>query len=87
MDTTEIIGLVAGICTSSALLPQLFTTIKKKKANDVSLFMFIVMFAGNALWTYYGFAKQEFPIILTNIFSLILNIVMLCLKFKYKDNK
>jgi len=87
MDTTEIIGLIAGICTSSALLPQLFTTIRKKKAADVSIFMFLVMFTGNALWAYYGFAKKDLPIILTNLFSVVLNIIMMILKIKYRKNE
>lgn len=87
MDIIEIVGLVAGACTSSSLIPQLVTTVKKKKATDVSLFMFIVMFTGNALWTYYGFAKSELPIIITNLIALSLNIVMMILKIKYKKNE
>lgn len=83
MEFTEIIGLVAGTCTSSALIPQLVKTIKKKKAADISLFMLMVLLAGNSLWVYYGFARSIIPIIATNIFALILNIIMLALKIKY----
>lgn len=84
MEFIEILGLVAGICTSSSLLPQLIKTVKTKEAQDVSVFMFIVMLAGNGLWTYYGVAKSDFPIISTNLLSLGLNIVMLVLKYKYR---
>lgn len=83
MEFTEIIGLAAGTCTSSALIPQLVKTIKKKKAADISLFMLMVLLAGNSLWVYYGFARSIIPIIATNIFALILNIIMLALKIKY----
>ena len=86
-DTNEIIGLIAGIFTSSALVPQLVTTIKKKKAQDMSALLFLVMLTGNALWTYYGIQKSDFPIIATNIFSVLLNTIMLFLKFKYRKNK
>ncbi len=86
-DTNEIIGLIAGIFTSSALIPQLVTTIKKKKAQDMSALLFIVMLTGNALWTYYGVKKDDFPIIVTNIFSVLLNTTMLSLKFRFKNNK
>lgn len=86
MDFIEGLGLVAGICTSSAVIPQLITTIKKKKASDVSTIMYIVLLAGNALWVYYGVEKQDIPIITTNLFTIILNVVMLFLKFKYKNN-
>jgi len=86
MDFIEILGLVAGIFTSSAVLPQLITTIKKKKASDVSTLMFVVMLTGNALWVYYGIDKKDIPIIATNVFTICLNVAMLILKFKYKDN-
>jgi MtN3 and saliva related transmembrane protein len=87
MDFIEILGLVAGICTSSAVIPQLVTTIKKKKASEVSTLMFVVLLTGNALWVYYGVDKKDVPIIATNIFTICLNIAMLFLKYKYKDNK
>nr|WP_295926786.1 SemiSWEET transporter [uncultured Dyadobacter sp.] len=86
MDFIEGLGLVAGICTSSALVPQLVTTIKNKKASEVSMAMFIVLLTGNALWVYYGIDKSDLPIISTNIFSIGLNLVMLFLKYKYKGN-
>ncbi len=86
MNFTEIIGLVAGTCTSSALVPQLIKTIKKKKAADLSLLMLFVLLAGNSLWVYYGFERSIIPIIATNIFALILNIIMLVLKFKYSPH-
>lgn len=87
MDFIEGLGLAAGICTSSAIIPQLVTTIKKKKASDVSALMFIVLLTGNALWVYYGIDKKDIPIISTNIFTLLLNIAMLFLKVKYKKNE
>lgn len=86
MELIDIIGFIAGICTATSLLPQLITTLKQKKAQEVSLFMFIVLLMGNALWIWFGVAKSELPIILTNSFSLLLNIIMLVLKYKYKDN-
>lgn len=86
MELIDIIGFIAGICTATSLVPQLVTTLKQKKAQEVSLFMFIVLLMGNALWIWFGVAKSELPIILTNSFSLLLNIIMLVLKYKYKDN-
>jgi MtN3 and saliva related transmembrane protein len=86
MDIIEGIGLLAGICTSSAVIPQLVTTIKKKKASEVSTLMFVVLLTGNALWVYYGIDKGDIPIISTNVFTICLNVAMLFLKFKYKDN-
>jgi MtN3 and saliva related transmembrane protein len=83
MDFTAALGLIAGICTASSLIPQLVTTIQKKKASDVSMLMFVVLLVGNSLWIWYGIKKDDLPIIGTNIFSLLLNITMLILKFKF----
>lgn len=83
----KILGLVAGACTSLAILPQVITTYKTKKASNVSIFMFIVMLTGNVLWVVYGVAKSDVAIIVTNIVSVVFNIIMLVFKVKYKENK
>ena len=84
MNWTQIIGLAAGICTACSLLPQVFKTIKEKKAEDVSMVMLFVLQAGLILWIIYGFDRKDVPIIATNIFSLLVNIIMVILGIKYK---
>lgn len=84
MDLIDIIGIVAGILTSSSIVPQIVKTLKKKKAQDVSVFMFIVMMTGNALWVYYGLDKSDIAIISTNFLALGLNITMLALKYRFR---
>lgn len=39
MESTQILGLAAGICTSSSVIPQLVKTIQEKKESDVSWIM------------------------------------------------
>ena len=86
MNWIKILGLVAGVCTATSLLPQVIKTIKEKKAQQVSIFMLIVLLTGQILWIVYGFAKSDLPIIATNCFSLIVDIVMIVLRTKYKEN-
>lgn len=83
MDTTQWIGITAGILTASSLLPQLIKTIKEKKAEEISIGMLLLLMAGISLWIYYGFMRDDLPIMATNAFSLLLNISMLFLRFKY----
>jgi len=83
MNWTQIIGLGAGICTACSLLPQVFKTLKEKKAEDVSLVMLLVLQAGLILWIIYGFKRSDIPIIATNCFSLLVNITMLVLRIRY----
>ena len=80
---TEIVGLAAGICTALSLLPQIIKIVKEKAAQDISLFYLLVLLFGLALWTYYGFLKNDVPIIATNIFSMVLNIVVIILNSIY----
>ncbi len=86
MNSTSILGIVAGLFTASSLLPQLIKIIKEKKVEDLSIGMFVTLMVGLGLWVTYGFLKNDLPIIATNIFSLMLNISILILRFKYSKN-
>lgn len=84
MDGTQILGLAAGVLTASSLIPQVIKTIKHKKADDISISMLLVLQAGIILWVIYGVKREDFPIIATNSFSLLVNITMVVLGLKYK---
>jgi len=84
---TEVIGIAAGICTALSLLPQIIKIIREKKTQDISLFYLIVLLCGLTLWTYYGFLREDIPIIATNIFSMLLNITMIVLGVVYKKKE
>lgn len=84
MNWTEIIGLAAGVLTATSLLPQVIKTLKEKKAEEVSFVMLFVLQAGLILWIVYGFKRNDLPLIITNCFSLIVNIILVLLKIKYR---
>ena len=85
----EILGLIAGVLTAGSMLPQLVKIIKEKKANDLSLGMLAVLNTGMCLWIYYGVLREDWPIIVTNSFSLLLNfaVVIFSIKYKQKDSE
>ena len=87
MNTTQIIGIAAGVLTSVSMLPQLIKMIKEKKAGDVSIVMLLVLISGLALWAVYGFMQDDMPIIVTNCFSFLLNVVVLIFRIKYNGVK
>ena len=87
LEWTNIIGVTAGICTTAAVLPQIYKAWKTKKVTDISPGMFIVLLAGLLLWVVYGFMKKDIPIIATNGLALALNGFMLFLMVRYKDNE
>lgn len=78
------IGVLAGIFTACSQLPQVIKVLKEKKVEDISLYMLIILFAGIGLWVYYGFLRLDWPIIITNSFSLLINGTLIVLRYKYK---
>jgi MtN3 and saliva related transmembrane protein len=84
MDMTQLIGIGAGLLTAFSMLPQLIKIIKEKKAEEISIVMVLVLLAGLIMWTVYGIMKMDWPIIITNCFSILINILLLIFRIKYK---
>ena len=82
----EIVGILAGVLTSTAMIPQLVKTVKEKNAENISPFMVIILILGTGTWSYYGVLKDDLPIIITNGFSCLINSVMLFFKVKFSKN-
>jgi MtN3 and saliva related transmembrane protein len=78
------IGITAGILTGISLLPQLLKILREKKAEDISIPMLFILFAGLALWITYGVMIEDLPLIITNSFSLLLNSLIIVFSLKYK---
>jgi len=83
----QVLGIVAGVFTSTGMLPQLIKIIKTKEAKDISMFMLVVLFIGFCLWIWYAVEKDDLPVLLTNIVSLILTILTAIFTIKYKKKK
>ncbi|WP_059176670.1 SemiSWEET transporter [Thermodesulfovibrio aggregans] len=83
IDLNNIIGIIAGAITTSALIPQALKIYKTKSARDVSLMMFIFLAIGIALWFIYGILIKEIPVILANFISLILIFTIIFMKIRY----
>ncbi|SMC75758.1 SemiSWEET transporter [Moheibacter sediminis] len=80
----DIIGTTAGVLTSVAMVPQLLKVIKEKNVEDISGLMLGVLITGLSLWVWYGFMKGEWPIILSNSFAILVNLILAFCVFKFK---
>jgi len=80
----EIVGLVAGVLTTIAYLPQVHKTMKTKSVKELSLTMYLVMFTGVSLWLTYGILMHSISIILANTVTIILTAIIIYFKLKYK---
>ena len=84
-STIQLLGLIAGACTTIAFLPQVIKTWKSRSAKDLSLSMFSIFSIGVALWLLYGFLVQDIPVIAANLITLMLASTLLVFKLKYKE--
>ena len=74
----EIIGIVAGILTTIAHIPQCYALYKSTNVkNDVSLSTYIILFIGLILWLVYGLVLRLPSVIGANFISLILSGVII----------
>lgn len=83
-QTIRIAGMIAGILTTIAFVPQAIKIYRTKHTKDISLGMFIIFSVGVAMWAFYGIMLREYPIIIANITVLFLTIYILIMKLKYK---
>jgi MtN3 and saliva related transmembrane protein len=79
----ELIGMIAGLLTTVAFLPQAIKIWRSKSAKDISLAMFVCFCAGIVLWVIYGFMLGAFPVILANVVTLCIAATILVFKLRY----
>ena len=83
-DISQYVGIASGVLTGISLIPQLIKVVREKKKESVSIGMLVILLAGLFGWMWYGILKEDYPIIITNAFSLLTNISILILSFIYK---
>ena len=79
-----LVGIVASIGTAMSMVPQLTKLIKEKEAENISMNMLLVLFLGVGCWIVYGVLKKDWIIIISNTFSLVINVLLTVLAMKYK---
>lgn len=84
--TPTIIGLIAGLLTSVAAVPQVIKTWRSRHARDLSIWQPLLLSVGVALWLIYGILIKNTPLILSNITPLVCNLMLTAMKIRFKDN-
>jgi MtN3 and saliva related transmembrane protein len=82
MDLLTAVGGVAAFCTTVSYFPQLKKCWQTGHTGDLSLWMFLVLAAGVALWVVYGLLKSDFVIVVANSVSLVLLLAILYFKLR-----
>lgn len=85
MKFIELLGFVAGACTTAAFLPQVVQVWRTRSAADISLWMYCVFVFGVVLWLAYGLFVAAMPLIVTNVVTLLLAGAVLVMKLRFES--
>jgi MtN3 and saliva related transmembrane protein len=83
MAFVTLVGMVAGVLTTVAFLPQVLRTWRTRSTADISLLMFLVYVTGIVLWLIYGLMLNDFPLITSNAVTLVFSGTILALKLRH----
>ena len=78
--TIEIIGMLAGLCTTGAFLPQVVKVWQTRSCSDISLVMYVILVIGLATWIAYGLLLGSMSVIIANIVTFFLAGAVLIMK-------
>lgn len=78
-----IVGAVAALLSISSFAPQILKIWKEKDASSVSLRTYIVTVTGFACWIGYGFLIHAWPVVVSNIASLLMSGAVLVMKWRF----
>lgn len=81
------VGTLAGVCSMASFVPQILKIWRDRDGSGVSLRMFAVTVTAFVLWTTFGALQGSWPIIVSNGVCLVLAIVIVGLRLKFKDGE
>jgi MtN3 and saliva related transmembrane protein len=87
MDATTTIGILAAVLTTAANIPQAVKMIMTRSTKSISAATYAILFGGTTLWTIYGIALDDWPIIIANAISALLSAIILTMKLATKKQE
>jgi MtN3 and saliva related transmembrane protein len=83
LPPVEYLGLVAGVFTTFAIVPQIMRVYKLKSAREISTLFTSTLLTGVLIWMVYGILLGSTPLIVWNAVGAVLNGWLLFTKLKY----
>ena len=78
----EAVGLLAGVLTTSAFVPQAIKTWRSGSAHDFSLALLVLLVVGNSLWLSYGALVGSMGLVVANLVTVPLTLFILVVKLR-----
>lgn len=82
MDIMDILGFTAAFLTTFSFFPQAYKTIRTKDTAGISLWMYCVFTLGVLIWFVYGIMRNDLPVAIANMITLIPAAVILGIKLR-----
>ena len=76
----DVTGYVAATLTTCAFVPQMWRSVRTRDMQGISLWMYLMLTTGIALWLAYGVMTHAGPVIWANGISLLFAVVVLGMK-------
>ncbi len=83
-NLTELTGFVAAILTTFSFVPQVLHVWRTRSVADISLGMYSTYTFGIAIWLIYGILIMSWPVILSNLVTLVLASSVLVMKIRFR---
>jgi MtN3 and saliva related transmembrane protein len=79
-DFVSLIGAAAALCSTTSFAPQAWKVIKTRDTDAISRRTYLLTVLGFVLWTLYGLARGDWPLIAANSVCLVLSSFILTMK-------
>ena len=79
----EWVGYAAATLTTVAFVPQAIRTLRTRDTRGISLVMYVVFTVGLCFWLAYGIVLGSWPMIFSNVVTLVLALLILGLKLRH----
>lgn len=86
MSEKSIFGWIAGGITLLYKLPQMYKLIKNKDARSISIRSLSAQTMGYIFYGIHGYMREDLPILAMGGISLLQNLILIFLCFKYNLN-
>jgi uncharacterized protein with PQ loop repeat len=84
LQRSEIVGLVAGLGTTFAALPDLVKMLKRRSSAGMAPMMATIMGVFQILWVYYGLLIQSRPVVAWNLIAVLINFLTVGVYYHFR---
>jgi MtN3 and saliva related transmembrane protein len=82
----EYVGYFGSFLTSITFIPQVYKSWQSKSVGDLSIWMILIVLTSSIVWLLYAFAINSGPVISANTVVLVLTLVLLYFKIRFKKS-